>query len=682
MSDKADHLCAGGRRLREPRPHPRREIYLSSIPLEEALAIWRSACERLHVGSFLSAETVATEEALGRVTFGPVFAASSSPHYHAAAMDGIAVRAADTAHASQASPRRLRVGPEAIYVNTGDPLPDDSDAVIMIEDVAEIEPGVLEIVAAAAPWQHTRVIGEDVVATDVVVPARQRLGPADIGALLAAGVTELAVVRPPRVAIIPTGAEIVRPGEASKPGEIPDFNSPMIAARLSELGALTTRRSPVGDDAAAIQRAVESACEQHDLVLTLAGASAGARDFTAEAIRAAGELLVHGVAIRPGKPVALGLVGGSSATRPGSKPVIALPGYPVSAMLCCDLFVIPTLCMMLGVPTPQRPRVTATVSRKVASVAGSREYVRVHMGEVDGRVVAVPSGRGAGLVSSLARADGLLIIPALSEGVLKGAEGECELLRPEHEIRNTILITGSHDVALDLLASEMRSRAPELSVTSTHVGSMAGLAALRERFCHAAGTHLLDPDTGEYNWRYVRELFGDPGSARFSLPESGDVLLVTVAHRQQGFIVRPGNPKGIQSWHDLAREDVTFVNRQAGAGTRVLLDSELAKAGIEPRSVNGYRREVYTHLAVASMVETGVADVGLGILAAARARELDFVPVAMERYDLAVRPQTWKSPLGRALKTALESDQFRSELMALGGYDDRETGVVQQPPAQ
>jgi putative molybdopterin biosynthesis protein len=650
MSDSPDHVRAR-----------RREIYLSSIPLGEALSIWRQACERLHVASFLGVDTVTTEAALGRVTFGPVFAASSSPHYHAAAMDGVAVRAADTAQASQASPTRLRTGADALYVNTGDPLPDDTNAVIMIEDVVEIEPGVLEIVAAAAPWQHTRVIGEDVVATDVVVPARQRLGPADIGALLAAGVTKLGVASAPRVAIIPTGGEIVRPGEASKPGEIPDFNSPMIAARLSEIGARATRFSPVGDDPAAIQRAIESACREFDLVLTLAGASAGARDFTAEAIRTAGELLVHGVAIRPGKPVALGIVAG--------KPVIALPGYPVSAMLCCDLFVIPTVCLMLRVPAPQRPRVQAVVSRKIASVAGSREYVRVHMGEVGGRLVAVPTSRGAGLVSALARADGLLIIPALSEGFLKGAEAECELLRPEHEIRSTILITGSHDVALDLLASEIRSRAPDLSVTSTHVGSMAGLATLRERFCHVAGTHLLDPETGGYNWRYLRELFGDE-----------EVLLVTVAHRQQGFIVQPGNPKAIRSWRDLARAGVSFVNRQAGAGTRVLLDWELAKAGIDPTGLNGYRREVYTHLAVASMVETGVADVGLGILAAARARNLDFVPMEMERYDLAVRPHTWESPMGRALEAALQSDRFRSEMVALGGYDARETGRIQSPP--
>ncbi len=645
---------------REPRAR-RREIYLRSIPLDEARAVWRDACARLRLHELLDTEPVATKDALGRVTAGPVFAAVSSPHYHAAAMDGIAVRAADTAGAAQTSPKRLRVGVEAIHVNTGDPLPEDTDAVIMIEDVAEVGSDELEIVAAASPWQHTRLIGEDVVATDIVVPARQTLRPADIGALLAAGALKVDVLRAPRVAIIPTGQEIVSPGEAERPGEIPDFNSPMIAARLAECGARVSHRRPVRDDADVIRRTIEDACREADLVLPLAGASAGARDFTAEAIRTAGELLVHGVAIRPGKPVALGVI--------GDTPVIALPGYPVSAMLCCELFVVPTLCHMLGIPAPERSRAPAVLSRKVASTAGSQEYLRVRLGEVSGRLVAVPSARGAGLVSTLARADGLVVIPALSEGYAKGAPVECELLRSEREVRNTILITGSHDVALDLLASEVHASSPDLSVASTHVGSMAGLAALREGFCHMAGSHLLDPETGEYNWRYVRQLFGDE-----------DILLVTLAHRRQGFIVPPGNPKDIAAWQDLARPGLRFINRQSGAGTRVLLDSHLARLGIAPDRVDGYRREVYTHLAVASMVENGTADVGLGILAAARARGLDFVPLAMERYDLAMRPETWDSPLGRALARALESPGFRSALQRLGGYDTRETGKVQPRP--
>jgi putative molybdopterin biosynthesis protein len=645
----------------EAKPQGRREIYLRSIPLSEARAIWQEACTRLDLGNVLDSETIRSESALHRVTTRPVSAATSSPHYHAAAMDGIAVRAADTAGASRTSPKRLQPGAEAVHVNTGDPLPEEADAVIMIEDVAETGEGELEIVAAASPWQHTRAIGEDVVATEVVVPARHRLRAPDIGALLAAGVLEVEVVRSPRVAIIPTGPEIVPPGEAKEPGQIPDFNSPMLAARLTEVGAKTVRRPTVGDDPEALCRAIEQACEQYDLVLTLAGASAGERDFTAGAIRTAGEVLVHGVAMRPGKPVALGVVKGT--------PVIALPGYPVSAMLCCDLFVVPTICRMLGLAAPQRRRVAAIVSRKITSPAGSEEFIRVNLGEVGGRLVAIPCARGAGLVRTLARADGLLLIPALSEGLPRGAEAECELLRPEHEVRSTVLITGSHDVALDLLASEIPSADPDLTVTSTHVGSLAGLAALERGFCHMAGTHLLDPDTEEYNWPYVCQLF-----------EGAEVLLVTIAHRQQGFIVPPGNPKKIRAWEDLARPDVTFVNRQGGAGTRVLLDSELSKRGIDPGQVNGYRREVFTHLAVASMVETGSADAGLGILAAARARALDFVPLAMERYDLAMRAETWTSRLGHALKAALEGERFRAELAALGGYDSRETGAVQKRP--
>ena len=336
----------------------------------------------------------------------------------------------------------------------------------------------------------------------------------------------------------------------------------------------------------------------------------------------------------------------------------------MSAMVCCELFAAPAICYLLGVAPPERRRVRAVVSRKVASVVGSEEYVRVRMGEVSGRLVAVPSGRGAGLVSGLARAEGMMVIAALSEGCAKGAEVECELLRPEQEVRNTMLITGSHDVALDLLGSEVHRRRPELNVASSHVGSMAGLAALREGLCHMAGSHLLDPETGEYNWRHVRELFGEE-----------EVALVTLAHRQQGFIVLSGNPKGIRTWEDLARAGVRFINRQAGAGTRVLLDTHLRRRGIGPDQVEGYRREVYTHLAVASMVENGTADVGLGILAAvARARGLEFVPLAKERYDLVMRPEVWESAMGRAVAEALGSEGFCAQLEALGGYDMKETG--------
>jgi len=641
---------------------PSRARYLRSIPLPEALDIWRARLDRLLLSERLASEELPVEQAIGRVTTNPIFAAASSPHYHAAAMDGIAVRAADTAGASPTSPRTLRVGVDAVYVNTGDPLPEETDAVIMIEEVTEVEPGQLEIRAAASPWQHTRLVGEDIVATEIVLPARHRLRPVDIGAALAAGVTTIEVLCPPRVAIIPTGPEIVPPGAARRPGEVPDFNSPMIAARLVESGAQVVRRDPVADDPAALRRSLEQAAAGADLVLTLAGASAGAHDFTAHALAEAGELLVHGVAIRPGKPVALGIV--------ADTPVVALPGYPVSAMLCFDLFALPVVSRLLGQPLPRRPRATALISRKVASTAGSEEFLRVRLGEVAGRLVAIPTGRGAGLVSALARADGIISIPALSEGLLKGAEVSCELLRSEDEIRSTILITGSHDVALDLLASELRRRSPEFSAASTHVGSMAGLAALREDYCHLAGCHLLDPDTGEYNSPYVQRLFG-----------SEQVTLITLAHRHQGFIVPPGNPKGIRAWKDLARPGVRFVNRQSGAGTRVLLDANLARLGIAPEQVEGYRREVYTHLAVASMVENGTADVGLGILAAARARNLDFVPIAVERYDLAARPALWASPAGRALLEALTSAEFRAQLEALGGYDTRETGAVRRCPA-
>lgn len=638
---------------------PDREFYLRAAPLEEALSRWRETWRRLNLRGRLGREEVPVEAALGRVTAGPVVARASSPHYHAAAMDGIAVRAAETAGASPVSPRRLRVGTDAVYVNTGDPLPEDTDAVIMIEEVAEVAPGELEITAAATPWQHTRVIGEDIIATDVLVPGGQRLRPADLGALLAGGVLRVEVMARPKVVVIPTGQEIVPPGQAVAPGQIPDFNTPMICARLLEDGAEPIRRGPAPDDPAAIADELRQAAAEADVVLTIGGASAGARDHTAQALQRAGELLVHGVAIRPGKPVALGVVAGC--------PVVALPGYPVSAMLAYDLFVAPLIACLLGTAVPPRPTVKAVLARKLASVPGSQEFVRVRLAEVSGRVVAVPSPRGAGLMTSLARADALLRIPATSEGFPKGAEVECELLRTDRDPRNTILVIGSHDFALDLLAEQVRHRDPDLALISLHVGSMAGLAALHDGFCHVAGTHLLDPETGEYNFGYVRQLFGQR-----------PVTLVTLAHRQQGFIVAPGNPKGIREWRDLARPDVLFVNRQPGAGTRVLLDFHLRQAGVRPEQVNGYHREVFTHLAVASMVANGTADVGLGILAAARALGLDFVPLAEERYDLAALPEFWQSPRGAALLAVLRDPEFARHLSAFGGYDTRETGVTQE----
>jgi len=625
------------------------------ISLAQAHERWRRALDRAGVGR-VSAETVSVMQAQGRITAAGARALRSSPHYHAAAMDGIAVTASDTYGASEAAPRRLRVPHQAEHINTGDALPEGRDAVIKIEDIAALEHEV-EITAGVAPWDNTRPAGEDVVATEMILPEAHVVRPVDVAALIAGGVTELAVLRKPRVAVIPTGSEVVAPGTDAGPGQIVDFNSYLLAGLLAERGCEAVRREIVPDDLGALRAAISDAARECDAVAMIAGASAGSRDYTAQALGEMGEVVVHGVAIRPGKPVILGLV--------DAVPFIGVPGYPVSAMICFDQFVEPLIARWLGQPEPIERRCIAVMSRDVPSVAGSEEFVRVRLGAVNGRLVAVPLGRGAGLITSLVRADGIVRIPALSEGVAEGEEVECALAVPDVAPVSTALITGSHDLSLDVLDSLLRRMEPGMRVASTHVGSQAGLAALHSGYCHAAGTHLLDPETGDYNIAYVRRLW-----------QPGEVSLITVALRQQGLMVARGNPLGLAGWSDLARPGLRFINRQRGAGTRVLLDYELRRAGADAAAIEGYRREVYTHLAVAAAVQSGAADVGVGIAAAARALGLDFVPLAMERYELAVPTKALDKEPVALLAAVLGTRDFTEALASLGGYDVGDTGSV------
>jgi putative molybdopterin biosynthesis protein len=632
-----------------------REPALAVVSLARAHELWRRALDEAEVGP-VAAEMVDVIHARGRVTAAAIAAARSWPHYHAAAMDGIAVTAADTVGASESAPRRLGVARDAEFINTGDALPAGRDAVVKIEEVAVCGSEV-EITCAAAPWSNTRPAGEDLVVSETVLPPGHVIRPVDVAALIAGGVTQVAVRRRPRVAVIPTGSEVVEPGAPLAPGQIVDFDSHLLAGLLAARGCEAVRWNIIPDDREALGAAIAQAAHGCDAVAMIAGASAGTRDYTARALADLGRVVVRGVAMRPGKPVILGLV--------ESTPFIGVPGYPVSAVICFEQFVEPLVTRWLGVAAPVEQVRKAVISRDLPSVAGSEEFVRVRLGEVGGRLVAVPLARGAGLITSLVRADGVVRIPALSEGLSEGEEAACALRVPEQTLSATILVTGSHDLSLEALDGGLRRARPGMRLASTHIGSQAGLGALRGGYCHAAGTHLLDPDTGDYNVAHVRRLW-----------EPGQVSLVTVALRQQGLVVAPGNPLGLQRWQDLARPGLRFINRQRGAGTRVLLDYELRRAGVAASAIEGYRREVYTHLAVAAAVQSGAADVGLGIAAAAQALGLGFVPLAQERYELAVATAGLAREPLLALLAALNEEEFKRTLQSLGGYDVGETGAV------
>jgi putative molybdopterin biosynthesis protein len=526
----------------------------------------------------------------------------------------------------------------------------------MREDV-HTEGDAAELRAAAAPYQHVRSIGEDVSAAELLLPAGHRLRPVDVAAAGAAGATELVVRRRPVVTVIPTGDEIRPVGSELGEGELPDTNSLMIAAQAEAVGAEVRRHEVVPDAPDQIAAAVREAAAECDLVVVIAGSSAGRDDHTAAVVAEVGMLAVHGVAVRPGHPVVLGVAHGA-ASAPAT-PVLGAPGYPVSASLTFDIFAAPLLSRFQGAPPPESPVAAARLARKLASTMGMDDWVRVRLGRVGGQLVATPLPRGAGVLTSLVRADGLLVVPAELEGHHAGEEVSVRLLRGVGEIERTIVATGSHDLVLDLAASTLRERDPRLTLASSNVGSLGGLTALRDGLCHVAGSHLLDPESGEYTLPYVERLL--PGR---------EVSVVRLVHREQGLIVAPGNPTATASIEDVAERGLRYVNRQRGAGTRVLLDHELSKRGISPEAIVGYEREEHTHLAVAAAVAAGRADCGLGLLAAARAFGLDFVPVAQEPYDLVFEPDPILDPLW----TLLESGAFRDAVEELGGYDTTEMG--------
>ncbi len=631
--------------------------YLDNQPLADAIRKYNDALGAAAIGGPLPGERISVSDALGRVTAEAVIAKISSPFYHSAAMDGVAVRFLDTFGASETRPKRLRVPEQAVFVDTGDPMPDGYDAVIMIEDV-ETSEDEIEILRPATPWQHVRLVGEDIVATELIIPENHAVRPADMAAMIASGRTSVMVRRRPRVAVIPTGTELIEPGSVPEKGDIIDFNSTMLSAMVSECGGIAAKQKIIKDDAELLRRTILDSLAGSDLVLINAGSSAGREDFTSDAIAGLGQVIVHGVNIKPGKPVILGIVQG--------KPVIGIPGYPVSAALTFNLFVKPLLSAMQGRTNPPPETLTAKLSRQVASTLGVEEFLRVKVGSVSGNLIATPVTRGAGVLMSLVRADGVVRIPAGNEGLAAGHAVTVELFRPGHEIANTIVCIGSHDNALDVLANVLKKKHPEMSLSSAHVGSMGGLLAIRRGEAHMAGTHLLDEETGEYNVSYIKRLL--PGRK---------TVLVNLVYREQGLLVPAGNPKGIKGFKDLTREDVVFVNRQAGAGTRLLTDLHLKKLGIDPSNVKGYHHEEFTHMAVAAAVVSGAADTGLAVLSAARALELDFILVAKERYDLAIPEEFHDTPLLQAVLAIIGEDRaFREQIVSLGGYDVSEMGKI------
>ncbi|MGW8161149.1 MAG: molybdopterin biosynthesis protein [Desulfobulbales bacterium] len=637
----------------------KRKIYLKMQSLEEARSIFLNKFAGYRSGE----EDITSREADGRVTSRPVIARLSAPSFHAAAMDGLAVNARDTFGASDESPIVLELSSrQAVPVNTGHPLPGGKDSVIMIENVLFRNNERQALIRAPIyPWQNVRKVGEDIVATELLFPTNHLLGPADIGALLTAGCHRIWVRKKPKIVILPTGTELVNVDTLDSgpaPGQTIESNSGILAALAVRAGAMPSVWPIIQDDFNSIKKhLLDAVSSDADIVVINAGSSAGSADYTVRIIEELGEVMVHGVTIMPGKPTILGAI--------DSKPVVGNPGYPVSSLISFEQFVLPLLASMQRMELPEPKMITAQLGKNLPSRGGIEEFRRMITGRIGSQFITMPLKKGAGAITTITRANTILRIPASSEGENKGDIVALELLRPLDNIERTILCTGSHDLTLDLLQDFLKQSDPPFPLASTHVGSLGGIMAIKSGMTHMAGSHLLDPETGEYNITYIKQYLADK-----------DVTLITLVHRQQGFMVQSGNPRNIQRVQDLMRDDVTYVNRQAGSGTRVLLDYELDKAGISADTIRGYDFEEYTHMSVAVAVLSAKADAGLGILAAARALNLDFIPLTEERYDLILPSAMISHPGIQQLLQIINSSSFKDRVEEMGGYSTRETGRI------
>ncbi|WP_394862858.1 molybdopterin biosynthesis protein [Paraclostridium bifermentans] len=623
-----------------------RNIYISNIDLDDAMNMYFS---KMKFDS-INFEEIEVYDSLDRVTIEPVFARNSSPHYNSAAMDGIAVISDETMGASEIKPKILEIRKDFEYVNTGNVINDKYNAVIMIEDVMEIEKNKVQIISPAYPWQHIRPIGEDIVAGEMIIPSNHKIRPMDIGALICGGIKKLKVIKKPVVSIIPTGNEIIENIDDIEKGKILDSNSRVFESLVIKYGGIPNRYSPQADDYESLKNTIDSVSKNSDLVIVNAGTSAGSKDYIVKVIREIGEVVVHGIALKPGKPTILGVV--------NNTPVVGIPGYPVSAYIVFEEIAKRLILKLNGLEKQEEDKYEATISKRLVSSLKHKEIVRVNLGYVGNKLVATPLTRGAGVTMSLVKADGMIEIPRNIEGVESGSKVSVKLLKPMNHIKNSLVSIGSHDIVMDIIANKM-------NLSSGHVGSMGGVMAIKRDEAHIAPIHLLDRDTGEYNISYIQKYF-----------KNEKMALIKGVKRLQGFIVQKGNPKNIKGFKDLTRKDICYINRQRGAGTRLLLDYNLNQLNIDTDNVIGYDREMNTHMAVAVTVKSESADTGLGVLSVAKAMDLDFIPVCYESYDFLVRESNLNDDKIKKFIKVLQSTGFKKEVEKLGGYGFDNIGEI------
>jgi len=621
--------------------------FLEVLDRDDAEARWRAVIDT----TALPPEVVPLAQALGRVLAEDIHASVDVPGFDRSNMDGFALRAADTYGAMEERPLRLRLNEEvlptgvvpavevqpgtATNIATGGMLPRGADAVLPVEYTDIDDEGATVIVRhPVVPGENISFAGTDLGAGELVLLAGTRLSSRDSGVLAAIGASDVPVVRQPRVAIISTGDEVAQPGEPMRPGLVYDSNGRIIADAVRELGGQPLFLGSFPDDAQAIRTAVKRGLAEADIVLLSGGTSKGEGDINSRIVAELDPgIVVHGVALKPGKPICL--------AAQGAKPVVVLPGFPTSAVFTFHEFVAPVIRELSGQGAERRESVRARLAMKVNSERGRLEYLLVGLVRLpDGTLAAYPMGKGSGSVTTFSRADGFIRIDRNTELMDENAEVEVVLIGQQLAIADLVVI-GSHCVGLDLIASELAREGLKVKVLA--VGSQGGLAAARRGECDIAPIHLLDPASGSYNTPFL----------------DASLRLLPGYRRMQGIVTRQEETRDLEAL--LADPHVRMVNRNRGSGTRILIDQQLGE-----RQPPGYPFEPRSHFAVAAAVAQRRADWGVTIETVAREAGLRFRPLQPEHYDFAVPAVRWERPGVRALRRLLEDVEFRGRLQAMG----------------
>lgn len=626
--------------------------YLSNIPLQEGIEKY---CKFLDINKVRDTEYIDVEKSLNRMSSEAIYANLSAPFYNCSAMDGIAVKAESTFLANEQNMITLEESKDYIVVDTGDPIPKEFDAVIMVEDLLEKEDNSVKIIKPAIPWQHIRCLGEDVVEKEMIIPSFHTIRPQDIGSMISGKIDKIQVFKEFKVGIIPTGTELIDRHETPKIGDIIEFNSRLFEGLILEYEAVPIIYPIVEDNYEKIKTSVLRALEECDMVLINAGSSQGREDFTYDIIEELGEVCIHGLAIKPGKPAILGKI--------NNKAVVGIPGYPVSAWVVMENIVKPVIRKSIYKEVKEKEKIEATLSKRVMSTLKYEEFVRVKLGLINNKYVATPIKRGAGTITTLVNADGVIRIPQNVEGINEGEKVDIELLKDISEINNTIISIGSHDIVMDIINDELiKESFGKVHLSSTHVGSFQGLLSIIKGESHIAPIHLFDVESETYNIPFINKYLEE------------DVALIKLVKRTQGIIVKKGNPLNIKSVNDLI--NVRYINRQKGSGTRILFDYLLKKNNINKDDINGYEREEFTHMSLAKAIENGGADCGLGVYSAAHIFDLDFIPICEEEYDLLLKKDMLNSKYINSLLSTINKESFINKVKSLGGYNLENMGEV------